>query len=116
ILPQFQQVAVGDVVPLSPDGKQGMRVKAFEPNQWLLWWDNKGESTWYWGLYPQDDSQTRLITRVRMHYRWLKPSILFSLLVEFTDIVMMRKCMLGIKQRAEREAAAALRTDPVPYA
>lgn len=24
ILPQFQQVAVGDVVPLSPDGKQGM--------------------------------------------------------------------------------------------
>ena len=102
ILPQFQQVAVGDVVPLSPDGKQGMRVKAFEPHQWMLWWDNKGESTWCWVLYPQNDSQTRLITRVRMHYRWLKPSILFSLLVEFTDIVMMRKCLLGIKQRAER--------------
>ena len=106
ILPQFQQVAVGDVVPMSPDGKQGMCVKAFEPHQWMLWWDNKGEATWYWGLYPQDDSQTRLITRVRMHYRWLKPSILFSLLVEFTDIVMMRKCMLGIKQRAERARAA----------
>ena len=101
ILPQFQQVAVGDLVPLSPDGKQGMGVKAFEPNQWMLWWDKKGEMTWYWGLYPQDDSQTRMITRVRMHYRWLKPSILFSLLVEFTDIAMMRKCMLGIKQRAE---------------
>src|SRR6266700_1732179 len=67
--------------------------------QWMLWWDNKGEATWYWGLYPQNDSQTRLITRVRMHYRWLRPSILFSLLVEFTDIAMMRKCMLGIKQR-----------------
>ncbi len=76
----------------------------------------KGEMTWYWGLYPQDDNQTRLITRVRMHYRWLRPSILFSLLVEFTDIVMMRKCMLGIKQRAEREAATAPRTVPVPYA
>ena len=40
-----------------------------------------------------------------MHYRWLKPSILFSLLVEFTDIAMMRKCMLGIKQRAERASS-----------
>jgi len=27
ILPQFQQVAVGDLVPLSPDGKQGMGIK-----------------------------------------------------------------------------------------
>jgi hypothetical protein len=105
ILPQFQHVAVGDVVPISPDGKQGMYVKDFEANQFTLWWDQKGEATWYWGLYPQDDSQTRLITRVRMHYHWLKPSILFSLLVEFTDIAMMRKCMLGIKQRAERASS-----------
>ena len=28
-----------------------------------------------------------------------------DLLVEFTDIIMMRKCMLGIKQRAERACA-----------
>jgi hypothetical protein len=102
ILPQFQHVAVGDLIPMSPDGKAGQWVKAFEPNQWMLWWDNKGDVTWYWGLYPQDDSQTRLITRVRMHYRWLSPAILSSLLVEFTDIVMMRKCLLGIKQRAEQ--------------
>ena len=101
IIPEWQHVAVGDVIPMSPDGKQGLRVKDFQPNQWMLWWDNKGDSTWYWGLYPQDVSQTRLITRVRVHYHWLKPSMLFSLLVEFTDIVMMRKCMLGIKQRAE---------------
>jgi hypothetical protein len=102
ILPEFQQVKVGDVIPLSPDGKQGMFVKEFEVNRYLLWWDKNGDSTWYWGLYPQDDRQTRLITRVRLQYRWLSPTILFSLLVEFTDIVMMRKCLLGIKQRAER--------------
>lgn len=47
---------------------------------------------------------------MRLHYRWLKPSILFSLLVEFTDIAMMRKCMLGIKERAER----ASRQTPEP--
>jgi hypothetical protein len=92
---------------MSPDGKQGLRVKDFEPNQWMLWWDNKGDSTWYWGLYPQDDSHTRLITHVRIFYRWLSPTILFSLLVEFTDIVMMRKCMLGIKRRAEQASVQA---------
>ena len=87
---------------MSPDGKQGQWVKAFESNQWVLWWDNKGDVTWCWGLYPQDENQTRLITRVRMHYRWIWPAIPFSLLVEFTDIVMMRKCLLSIKQRVER--------------
>jgi hypothetical protein len=40
-----------------------------------------------------------------MRYRWTKPTILFSLLVEFADLVMMRKCLLTIKQCAERLAA-----------
>ena len=110
IIPELQHVVVGDVIPMSPDGKQGLRVKDFEANQWMLWWDNKGDSTWYWGLSPLDESQTRLITRVRTQYHWLSLAILFSLLVEFTDIVMMRKCMLGIKQRAER----ASRRTPEP--
>ena len=110
IVPELQHLAVGDLIPISPDGKQGQWVKDFEPNQWMLWWDKKGDATWYWGLYPQDESQTRLITRVRMHYRWLSPAILFGLLVEFTDIVMMRKCLLGIKQRAERASRQAPET------
>jgi hypothetical protein len=105
ILPELQHVAVGDVIPMSPDGKQGLRVKDFAANQWMLWWDNKGDSTWYWGLSPFEENQTRLITRVRTHYHWLSPMILFDLLVEFTDIIMMRKCMLGIKQRAERASS-----------
>ena len=102
ILPDLQHLAVGDLIPMSPDGKQGQWVKAFEPNQWMLWWDKQGDVTWCWGLYPQDDSHTRLITRVRLHYRWTSPAILFNLLLDIGDIVMMRKCMLGIKQRAER--------------
>ncbi len=32
IIPEFQHMAVGQVIPLSPDGKQGQWVKAFEPN------------------------------------------------------------------------------------
>ncbi len=53
------------------------------------------------GLDPHDEHQTRLITRVRIRYNWTSPAILFDLLVEFADIIMMRKCMLGIKRRAE---------------
>ena len=41
---------VGDLIPISPDGKAGQRVKAFEPNRWMLWGDEAGDSTWYWGL------------------------------------------------------------------
>jgi hypothetical protein len=102
IIPELQHVAVGDVIPISPDGKQGQWVKDFEANHWMLWWDNTGDATWCWGLAPLDESQTRLITRVRIRYHWLSPMLALDLLVEFADIVMMRKCLLGIKQRAER--------------
>jgi hypothetical protein len=107
IIPELQHLAVGDFIPMTPIGKMGYWVKAFEPNQWMLWWANKGDVTWSWGLYPQDDSRTRLITRLRIQYRWTKPSIIFSLLMDVGDIVMMRKCLLGIKQRAQRASSQA---------
>jgi hypothetical protein len=107
IIPELQHVAVGDLIPMSPVGKVGQWMKDFEANQWMLWWDNTGDVTWYWGLYPLDETQTRLITRVRMRYRWLSPVILFNLLVEFADIFMMRKCLPGIKQRVEHANSQA---------
>ena len=110
IIPELQHVAVEDFIPMAPIGKMGYWVRAVEPNQWMLWWANKGDVTWSWGLYPQDDSRTRLITRLRIQYRWTKPSILFSLPLDVGDIVMMRRCLLGIKQRAER----ASRQTPEP--
>jgi len=101
ILPEHQQIEVGDVVPMSPDGKQGMRVLDFRKDQWLLWWDGVGDSTWAWSIEAGEDGTSRLVSRVRMRYRWLSPSILFGLLVEFFDLAMMRRAMFGIKQRAE---------------
>lgn len=101
IVPELQHLAVGDLIPMSPDGKQGLWVKALEPNRSLLWWDNKGLATWCWGLFPLDEGRTRLITRVRVRYTWFSPWIVYFLLQDVGDIVMMRKCMLGIKRRAE---------------
>ena len=102
ILPEFQHIAVGDFIPMTTDGKQGMWVKAFEQNQWILWVSKEDQSTWLWALYPQSESHTRLITRLRVRYTWTLPWVLYYLVGDVGDIVMMRKCLLGIKQRAER--------------
>jgi hypothetical protein len=102
ILPEHQNIQVGDLISMSPDGKQGMWVKYFRKNKWMLWWDKKGDTTWIWEIHPQEENQFRLITRVRVKYRLFSPAILFNLLTEFFDILMMRKSMLGIKRRAEK--------------
>ncbi|RPJ18584.1 MAG: hypothetical protein EHM33_31770 [Chloroflexi bacterium] len=102
ILPEHQNLQIGDLIPLSPDGKQGMRVRSFRKNKWMLWWDEKGDTSWVWEIRPEGEGNARLITRVRVKYRWFSPAILFNLLIEFFDILMMRKSMLGIKRRAEK--------------
>ena len=101
IIPELQEIRIGQLIPLSPNGKIGFYVKDFRPNSWVLWTDIENTNTWYWGIYPSDPETTRLITRVRLQYRWLSPTIIFSLLLDVGDIVMMRRCMLGIKRRAE---------------
>jgi hypothetical protein len=111
IVPELQHLTVGDIIPMGPGESSGLWVKDVEPNSWMLWWDKKGYTTWLWFLDPMDESRTRLITRVRAHYRWTSPSILFSLPMDVGDIIMMRKSMLGIKRRAE---AMARSTNHVP--
>lgn len=104
ILPQYQRMEVGDLVPFTPDGAHGMWVKSFEALRWMLWWDQKGTATWLWQLVPLDQNNTRLISRLRVRYPWTSPWIVYYLAQDVGDIVMMRKCLLGIKRRAERLA------------
>ena len=104
ILPEFQNIQIGDLIPMSPDGKQGIWVKEFSQNEWMLWWDKIGDTTWVWEIYPEGENSCRLVTRVRTKYRWLSLSAIFNLIIEFFDLPMMRKSMLGIKKRAESMA------------
>ena len=103
IIPELQGLAPGDVVPMSPDGKQGMRVHSMDAPRSMVW-GTPGETTWAWQLDRHPDGSTRLITRVRSRYRWLSPSIAFSALLEFGDIWMMRKMLLNMRDRAEQGA------------
>jgi hypothetical protein len=101
ILPEHQHVEVGQFIPMTTDGKQGMLVEAFAPNEYVLWVAKDGRSSWVWGLYPQDDGTTRLVTRLRVRYDWRPPWLFYYLLQDVGDIVMIRASLRGIKRRAE---------------
>lgn len=103
IIPELQHLEIGDVVPMSPDGKQGMRVLDLVPPRSMIW-GTPGDTTWSWQLDANPDGSTRLITRVRSRYQWLSPSIAFSVLLEFGDIWMMRKMLLNLRARTEHPA------------
>ncbi len=108
IIPELQHIEVGTWIPMSGKVTEetAFRVRAFEPNHWMLW--EKAASTWTWKLIPIDEEHTRLIIRLKCHYRWTRPTIVSDLiLMELGDFPMMRKLMLGIKQRAEMAHEAA---------
>jgi hypothetical protein len=104
IISSLQHVAVGDLLPMSTDGRQGIRIHALDlPHS--MTWGTPGDTTWVWVLEPRQDGTTRLITRIRSRYRWLSPTIAFSMLIEFADIWMIRRMLLNLRERAESVAS-----------
>ncbi len=105
IIPELQHLQPGDIIPMSPNGQQGMKVLSVEPPASMVWGESEG-TTWAWQLDETGTGGTRLVTRVRSRYQWFSPSIAFSLLVEFGDIWMMRKMLLNLRERTATSAAA----------
>ncbi|HSL45893.1 MAG TPA: hypothetical protein VK897_20845 [Anaerolineales bacterium] len=100
IIPEFQQHKVGDEMPISPAG--GLFFYAIEPNQYLIWRGDGDYGGFIWALYPQDNHQTRLVSRARLSYSWNKPiQLAFDLLTEFSDHLAIRKILQGVKGRVE---------------
>jgi hypothetical protein len=107
VLPQFQNLQVGDELPLGP-GRPVMRVEVCDPERTLATRFADGNWVWIFALVAED-GQTRLISRNRIAARggWL-PVRLFNLLVmEPGSLIMERKMLLGIKQRAQDLACRA---------
>ena len=102
--PQFQDVAVGDAQKL---GKRGptLRVAICDRGRVLVVRSDDGN--WVWAfLLERNGSGTRLISRNRISTPGAsRPARLFyRYFMEPGSLVMERKMLLGIKQRAQRLA------------
>src|ERR671910_1793737 len=101
IVPEWQELAVGDVLRSGED-RPGMRVEILEPERTLSNRSEAGDWVWTFALVPENGS-TRLISRNRIAMKGAAAGQRLGMLVmEPGSLVMERKMLLGIKQRAER--------------
>jgi hypothetical protein len=107
IIPELQDLHVGDLIPMVVGKEIGPRVKEIEPARRMLW-ATGDEFSWEWVLAPIDGGRTRLITRMHERYPPLfSRKMLYDAVASTGDIVMHWKELRGIKERAERLAAAS---------
>ena len=104
VLPQFQNIGVGDAQQLGKNGPV-LRVAVADPESALVVRSDDGNWVWAFCLVAEGTG-TRLISRNRIATPgapW--PSRVFNRYVmEPGSLVMERKMLLGIKKRAERLA------------
>ena len=97
VLSEFQHPAVGDTIAF---GSNRMRLARVEPDHVLAWRSEDGD--WVWTFVLSDhDGTTRLISRNRFRLPTLAARIAM-VPMEAGSLVMERKMLLGLKQRAER--------------
>jgi hypothetical protein len=122
VMPEFQDIKVGDIMPTHPGG--GFLVKVVEPERALVLYtdadllrtqagreENESypemKASWAFYLQPEDGS-TRLIERFRAKTPGSGPATAVLGEIMGTGIVLMtRKQMLSIKERVERVEFAA---------
>ena len=107
VLPEFQHPQVGDTIGL---GVNHMHLERVEPERCLAWRSADGNWVWSFVLRPVGQ-RTRLISRNIFRTRTLATR-LGMLPMEPGSLVMERKMLLGIKQRAETLAATSSSARP----
>ena len=106
VIPEFQQLAVGDEVRLS-QGDEGpfFIVAAVRPNRAIILSIDDPPTTWAFVLQPLDENQTRLLIRYRQDFPpTLGNVVMWRGVVDPIHFVMERKMLQGIKLRAEKAA------------
>ena len=117
ILPEYQRLDVGDVIPLGPD--VGIPVRRLEPGAVLGLGGTMDPGTgkitasgvrpagprlelgWTFVLQPVDEGTTRLLSRTRYDYSPLPVGLILRPVLEPLQFIMERRMLLGIKSRAE---------------
>jgi hypothetical protein len=118
IVPEWQHMEVGDTFPMGPNGPS-LGVVSIEPERSLVLAYPDGTWSWSFLLEPVEGERTRLITRNRMPVHRPADRIRLELMLPGA-FLMMRKMLLGIRERAERLAREQARSpeklDPRPSA
>jgi hypothetical protein len=97
VLPELQHPEVGDTIGFGPNT---MRLERVEPSRVLAWRSEDGNWVWTFVL-DEVNGATRLISRNRFRLPTLATRV-GMLPMEAGSLVMERKMLLGIKERAER--------------
>jgi hypothetical protein len=121
ILPEYQGLKVGDVIPLSPDG-MGVPVAYLEPENSLVLHGDTREpgpgiapvmkegdylaTVWGFHLIPQEDGSTRLVERIFIDWNESPANNFFyRVFLEPGSFIMEQKMLRGIKESAENTSA-----------
>lgn len=99
VLPEFQNPQIGDALGM---GANKMVIELVDTNHAIAWRSADGNWVWSFVLHEQD-GKTRLISRNSFRLPRLIDKI-GMLPMEPGSLVMERKMLLGMKERAERLA------------
>jgi hypothetical protein len=97
VLPEFQHPQIGDTIGF---GSNRMQLQRLEPEHVLAWRSQDGNWVWTFVL-TQEHGSTRLLSRNRFRLPTMTARI-GMLPMEPGSLVMERKMLRGIKERAER--------------
>jgi len=124
IVPELQQLALGDVVPDSDSGASFFTVARLDPGRALVLRSHTHplpiyrdvDFTWAFAL-REDPGGTRLVMRARVRYTPLWPAWIVGLLMRvgfgFGDVVQAGAMLGGIRRRAEGRTRHASAPGPL---
>jgi hypothetical protein len=101
IIPEYQNLQVGNEIVMVPG--MGPRVRAMEPNRWLLSGD-EDTGTWCLALDSAEDGRTRLLSRWRQDWPFTPTTAFWIAIADPGAFIMERKMLKGIKARVERSS------------
>ncbi|SCF03971.1 hypothetical protein GA0070607_4738 [Micromonospora coriariae] len=107
ILPQFQRLGVGDSLPLGTK-RPAMQVEICDHAKTLAFRSADGAWVWIFDLRP-DQGGTRLISRNRISPPGTSRAarLLYDVMMAPGSLIMERRMLRGIKERAERVGRSA---------
>jgi hypothetical protein len=107
VLPELQQIQVGDLLPQTPTAADRFIVLAVEPERVLVLGDDARSMSWAFVLEPVGETATRLITRSRGTYDHLGLGLMLRVIWHPVHYGMQRRQLLNLKRLVEAASSTA---------